>query len=76
MCVFLNNLSCFSQNYGMYYNYHARVKKLIAEGKLIGYEIVEEYHGISPALVLHFSDHPPMPIRDYCWEEYFKILEK
>ena len=60
----------------MYYNYHARAKKLIEEGMLEYYEIVEEYHGIKPALVLHFYNHAPMPIREYRWDEYFKILEK
>lgn len=60
----------------MYFNYHARAKKLIAEGHLVHYEIVESYHGISPAMLLYFDNHPPMPIRDYRWDEYFKLLEK
>lgn len=60
----------------MYFNYHAKVKKLIFEGKLIGYEFLDEYNGISPALLLYFSDHRPMPIRDYMWEEYLPFLMK
>lgn len=58
----------------MYYNYHAKVKKLIMEGRLAGYEFVDEYNGIKPALVLYFIDHRPMPIRDYRWEEYLPFI--
>ena len=58
----------------MYFNYHAKVKKLIMEGKLVGYEFLDEYNGISPALLLYFDDHKPMPIRDYMWEEYLPYI--
>ena len=57
-----------------YFNYHAKVKKMILEGKLTGYEFVDEYNGISPALVLYFSNTKPMPIRKYRWEEYLPFL--
>jgi len=57
-----------------YFNYHAKVKKLIKEGSLIDYEIVENYNGIKPALVLYFSNNKPMPIREERWQEYFKII--
>lgn len=59
-----------------YFNYHAKAKKLIAEGHLVDYEIVDRWHGISPALVLYFDNNRPMPIREYRWDEYFKILNK
>lgn len=59
-----------------YFNYHAIVKKRILQGDLVGYEFMEEYNGISPALVLYFKHSPPMPIRDYRWEEYIPLLEK
>lgn len=58
----------------MYFNYHAKVKKLILEGKLTGYEFLDNYNGISPALLLHFADHKSMPIRDYMWEEYLPYI--
>ena len=58
----------------MYFNYHAKVKKLILEGKLKGYEFLDEYHGISPALLLHFDGYRSMPIRDYMWEEYLPYI--
>lgn len=58
-----------------YFNYHAKAKKLIAEGHLIRYEIVANWNNISPALVLYFDNNRPMPIREYKWDEYFKILK-
>lgn len=58
----------------MYFNYHAKVKKLILEGKLEGYEFLDEYNGISPVLLLHFEGSRSMPIRDYMWEEYLPYI--
>ena len=59
-----------------YFNYHATAKRLIREGKLISWEIVGEYNGISPAMVLFFDDnqHPVMPIREARFYEYFPLL--
>lgn len=54
----------------MYYNYHAQARKLIAEGHLIKMEIVDQWNAISPALVLYFDNHRPMPIREYRWDDY------
>ena len=61
-----------------YFNYHAKVKKLIKEGKLIDYYFTENYNGISPALVLVFKNekHKLMPIRKHKWEEYLPLLPK
>ena len=56
----------------MYYNYHAKAKQLIANGHLVKMEIVDKWNAISPALVLYFDNHKPMPIRQYRWDEYFK----
>jgi len=58
----------------MYFNYHAKVRKLILEGKLTGYKFVDEYNGISPALVLYFEGEKPMPIRKHRWEEYLPVI--
>ena len=58
-----------------YYNYHAEAKKLILSGRLTGYKFVDEYNGISPALVLYFDGHRPMPIRNYRWADYIPLLE-
>ena len=58
-----------------YYNYHAKVKKLILSGLLERYEFVDEYNGIKPALVLYFRDNPLMPIRSHRWEEYLPFLQ-
>lgn len=57
-----------------YFNYHAKAKRLIKEGHLVDYEIVDSWNKISPALVLYFDNNRPMPIREYMWDEYFKIL--
>ena len=60
-----------------YFNYHALVRRLIREGRLRGYRIVESYHGISPALLLFFDDarHPILPIREERFAEYLPLLE-
>ena len=47
---------------------------MILEGKLTGYKFMDEYNGISPALVLYFEGHRPMPIRDYMWSRYIPYL--
>ena len=59
-----------------YFNYHATAKRLIREGKLRGYVVVEKYKNISPALLLFFDDarHPVMPIREHRWEEYRELI--
>lgn len=59
-----------------YFNYHAKAKELIAQGKLIGWYHTEKHNAISPALVLVFDDEkrPKMPIREYRWAEYFGLL--
>ena len=59
-----------------YFSYHKTAKKLINEGKLLDYYIVQEYHGIKPALILIFNDerHPVMPIRQHKFKEYFDII--
>lgn len=56
-----------------YYNYHAQAKKLINEGHLVKMEIVPKWNSISPALVLFFDNHRPMPIREYRWSEYLQF---
>ncbi len=61
-----------------YFNYHATAKRLISEGKLIKYYFTDRYGKISPALILVFDDdlHSVMPIREYRFDEYMKLLPK
>ncbi len=59
----------------MYFNYHGKAKKLIKEGHLTDFKIVDDWNGIRPALVLFFDCTAPMPIREYRWAEYLPILE-
>ena len=58
----------------MYFNYHAKAKKLISSGNLINYKIFKNWNGICPALVLFFNNHKPMPIRREKWNDYFKYI--
>lgn len=58
-----------------YFNYHAKAKKLISDGHLVKFEIVPKWNSISPALVLYFDNNKPMPIREYRFDEYLKILQ-
>ena len=60
----------------MYFNYHAKVKRLIKEGRAIGYDILASYHGISPCLLIYFKDAVPIPIREHHFDEYIKLLEE
>lgn len=57
-----------------YFNYHAKAKRLIAEGHCVRYEIVDRWNAISPALVLYFDNEKPMPIREEKWAEYLALL--
>lgn len=59
----------------MYYNYHAMAKKLIASNHTIGASIFLKYHHISPALVIYFDNHKPIPIREYMWNDYLPLLK-
>lgn len=57
-----------------YFSYHAMARKLIQEGHLTCFEIVENWNGIRPALVLYFDNHRPMPVRENRWDEYWGLL--
>lgn len=58
-----------------YYNYHAMAKNLINAGTCFCATIFSEYHHIRPALVLYFTNHKPIPIRQYRWKEYLILLK-
>lgn len=59
-----------------YFNYHAKIKKLINNGEFLRFEIVDEYHGIKPAMIIYFKNHPPMPVREHRFKEYLELFEK
>ena len=59
-----------------YFNYHAKAKALINGGHLVGFEIVDNWNGIKPALVLHFDNNRSMPIRQHKWDEYWGLINK
>lgn len=60
----------------MYFNYHAKIKKLINENQILGYKFFDNYNGIKPSLVFYFKNEKPMPIREYRFSEYKKIIEE
>ena len=60
----------------MYFNYHAKVKKLLSQGHAVGYEMLENYHQISPCLLIYFDNGRAMPIRENMFAEYFFLLAK
>ena len=57
-----------------YYNYHAKIKKLILGGHLIDFVFYEKWNKIENCYVLFFDNNRPMPIRDYRLEEYQKLI--
>lgn len=57
-----------------YFNYHAQAIKLIQTGHCKGACIEPVHNKISPALILFFDNHKPMPIREDKWIVYTKIL--
>ena len=57
-----------------YYNYHGIARKLISNKHCTHAEFVECYKHISPALVLFFDNHKPMPIREKYFTEYITLL--
>ncbi len=60
----------------MYFNYHAKVKNLIKSGQATGFKFINEYHKISPCLLIYFKNHTPMPIRPHKFDEYLFLLAK
>ena len=60
----------------MYFNYHSQVKKVIDTDTITKIEIVDNYNGICPAMVIYFKNHKPMPIREHKWDEYLAYLMK
>lgn len=59
----------------MYFNYHHKVKKAIETDQITKIEIVDNWNGISPAMVIHFKNNAPMPIREHKWDEYIKFIQ-
>ena len=58
------------------FNYHAKAKRLIADGHCISASLFSDYHHIRPALVLYFENNIPIPIRDYMWKDYLPLIKQ
>jgi len=74
--AYKHNLCFRKKNNCMYFNYHAKLKRLINENHATKYEIFDNWNGIKPALVIFFDNHPPMPVRIHKWREYLPLLEE
>ena len=71
-----DNMGFVAQYSFMYFNYHAKVRKLIEDGHCLGFEFFAKYHEISPCLLLYFDNDKPMPIREHKFDEYLFLLAK
>ena len=58
-----------------YFNYHAKVKNKIKEVGIEGVEIVKEYHGIKPAMLIHLKNGETYPIREHKFLEYMSLID-
>ena len=59
------------------YPYHNKIKQRIKNKELESYEYLDEYRGISPCLLLHFSTEPKTrPIREHRFKEYEELLNE
>ena len=57
--------------------YHEALKERIQNDELIGYEMVKDYHGGTPRLLLYFESEPKiMPVLKNKIKEYTRILDK
>ena len=59
-----------------YFNYHAKVKRLIKDKCCFCCSIFSNYHNIKPAMVFYFTNNKPMPIREYMWNEYLPLIKE
>lgn len=59
-----------------YFNYHAKAKNLLKSGTCFAVSIFENYHHISPAMVLYFTNNKPIPIREYMWNDYLPLIKE
>jgi len=57
-----------------YFNYHAKAQSLIKSKHCTNAILTDKHNSISPALVLYFDNHPPMPIRFKMWNVYHELL--
>lgn len=59
------------------YPYHNKIKQRINNGELINIELVDNYNGIKPCLVLYFNTSPyTRPIREHRFKEYKTLLNE
>lgn len=57
-----------------YFNYHSNLQQKIKEIGIAKAQFMDEYHGISPALVLYLNDGSVYPIREHMFETYINLI--
>jgi len=72
----MQNIFLIAKNNNMYFNYHAKIKKLILQNHLTNILFFDKYNKISPAIVFIFNNNKPMPIRQYKWQDYVCFLKE
>lgn len=51
------------------------MQKNIKEIGVEKFEFIDEYHGISPVLLIYLKNGKIMPVRENHFDEYIKLLE-
>ena len=57
-----------------YFNYHSKLQQKIKEIGVKKAEFCDEYHGISPALLIYLNDGSVYPVREHMFDTYVKLI--
>ena len=59
-----------------YYNYHSKLQAKIKDVGVAKAEFQDEYHGISPVLLIHLNDGSVYPVREHMFDTYINLINK
>ncbi len=59
-----------------YYNYHTKLQQKIKEIGIAKAEFLDEYHGISPALLIYLNDGSTYPVREHMFDTYINLINE
>ena len=59
-----------------YYNYHTILQQKIKETGIAKAIFFDEYHGISPALVIYLNDGSAYPVREHMFDVYINLINQ
>lgn len=57
-----------------YFNYHAKLQQKIKEIGICRAEFRDEYHGISPVMLIYLNDGSVYPIREHMFDTYINMI--